>query len=598
MRKHPLLYLVIILMLMALACNFGPFGSEEEATEVPETEAVATEPATPAPEPTDTPTPEPSPTPEPTPTPEPRSADELMAASSVAMEEVESFHMSMEMQIGVAAEGMTMEIPITFEGDVLAPDTTAGSFSISFLGMSIESEFVTADGVTYMTNPETGEWEISSGDAFMGLGDIGGGFTSPNTLLEADEDAFQDLEFVGEETLDGVRVYHLQGSMALEDMGEAGDVSVDLWIGVENNYLRQMIVEGQGISADMGDAMMDLGGGDISMLVTLVLSNFNEPVDIVIPEVDEIIAVPTVDSFTFASPLEAVAFLPDGSFVATGGTDGVVQLWSVDSPSNPPIDLPGHDDWIRSIAVSPDGNMLASSSDDRTIMVWGENFEEPLAVLEGHDDWVRAVAFSPDNSILASASDDGTVRLWNTLDFSTPPEVLQTDGYLFTVAFSPDGQYIAAAGDTGIIYLWDLANFTPEPMQLEGHEDWIRSVAFSPDGMYLASGSDDRSVLLWSMTDMTASPIPLLGHTDWVRSVAFNADGSVLASASDDMTILVWDMENLDDVPFTLEGHTGWVTGVAFNPIDDSIASVAEDGTARLWYSETPGEYIILGSGG
>jgi WD40 repeat protein len=90
--------------------------------------------------------------------------------------------------------------------------------------------------------------------------------------------------------------------------------------------------------------------------------------------------------------------------------------------------------------------------------------------------------------------------------------------------------------------------------------------------------------------------MPLLGHTDWVRSVAFNVDGTTLASASDDMTILVWDMENLTDVPFTLVGHTGWVTSVAFHPFDDSIASGSEDGTARLWYSETPGEYIILGA--
>ena len=153
MRKHPVLYLIIILMITALACSIGPFGSDEEAEpeQAAQEEATTeptntTEPPTPTPEPTDTATPEP------TPTPEVKSAEDLMAAVGDAMAGVESYHMMMDMQLSVAGEGVSMDIPVTFEGDVVAPDSSAGRLSISFFGMSIESEFVSVEGVNYMTN--------------------------------------------------------------------------------------------------------------------------------------------------------------------------------------------------------------------------------------------------------------------------------------------------------------------------------------------------------------------------------------------------------------------------------------------------------------
>jgi WD40 repeat protein len=378
------------------------------------------------------------------------------------MDDVESFHLVMDMQLEVVAEGMTMEIPITFEGDVLAPDTSAGTISISFFGMSMESEFVSVDGTTYMTNPETGAWEMSTDEGLFGLGDIGGGFASPDALLDADADAFNDLEVVGEETLNGVPVIHLQGTMTMDELEGEGDFAVDIWVGAEDNYIYQIVIEGQSIMADMGDALLDMGGGEVSMLITMNISNYNEPVQIEIPEVDTSTVI-IDEPFEYAAPIQSVAYLPEGSFVVAGGNDGSIHMWDVEDPSSEPIIFPGHSDWIRSVAASPDGNMLASGSDDRTIMVWGgDSIETPIATLLGHEDWVRSVAFSPDSLMLASGSDDHTVRLWNTQDFSADPAILDVGGFVFSVAFSPDGNYVAAGGDEGVIYLWDLFNLAAE----------------------------------------------------------------------------------------------------------------------------------------
>jgi hypothetical protein len=597
MRKHPILTLIVILMLAGLACNANPFGSDD-----PTQEAATEEPRpTREPDPEDTPVPPPTPEPEDTATPIPptvesRSATEFMESSSQAMDEVDSFQLTMDLQISMGGEGLEMEIPMTFEGVVQAPDMTAGTLSLSFLGISMESEMVSVGETTYMTNPETGEWEISSDGGFFGLGELGGGFASPDSLLGNDEDAFTDLVVVGDETLDGVPVVHLQGFMVMDEAEGGGDFSVDIWIGAEDNFLYQLVLEGQTIADGLDDSLFGAGGGEVSMLITMNMSNFNEPVDIQIPNViaDTTIVPPT----TFSSPIQSVAFSADGQLIAAGGTDGSIHLWSLDDPTTELFAIPAHSDWIRTVAFSPDGQWLASGGDDSTIMVWSaENPASEPVILEDHEDWVRSVAFSPDSDILASGSDDHTVRLWNPNDFSAAPVVLPTNGFIFSVAFTPDGNTLAAGGDEGVIYLWDLLDLNAPPTLIEAHDDWIRSIAISPDGVFMASGSDDGTVLLWDMNDLNAAPHPFIGHTDWVRSVAFTNDGSALASSSDDMTILVWDPYDVNELPITLTGHTDWVMSVDFSPVSFLLASGSDDGTARIWSSESPGDHQILGGG-
>jgi len=188
------------------------------------------------------------------------------------------------------------------------------------------------------------------------------------------------------------------------------------------------------------------------------------------------------DAGNFLYGISDVAYSPDGSRLATAGTDGIAKVWDAATGEELLI-LAGHTDGLHSLAYSPNGRFIATSSDkeDTTVKVWVAQTGEEIYTLEGHPQRVWGLDFSPDSARLATSGWEGVVKVW---DLTTGEEIYTLPGQIttvFGVAFSPDGNLLITGGGDAV-RVWDAQTgeerFTLAPYQ-------YGSMQFTSDGKYV-----------------------------------------------------------------------------------------------------------------
>jgi WD40 repeat protein len=128
-----------------------------------------------------------------------------------------------------------------------------------------------------------------------------------------------------------------------------------------------------------------------------------------------------------------VVWSPDAARIASCGTkpiilfgsNGGVRVWNA-ATGQRTLTYTGHDSSVdlQALAWSPDGKYLASGGTDQIVSVWDARSGAPLAVYRGHIDQrpipesaspyaITALAWSPDSRRIVSSAVHGPVHVWS-----------------------------------------------------------------------------------------------------------------------------------------------------------------------------------------
>jgi WD40 repeat protein len=332
-----------------------------------------------------------------------------------------------------------------------------------------------------------------------------------------------------------------------------------------------------------------------------------------------------------AAPLSAVAFTPDGRFVAAAGADAVVRVFDTQTTAEV-RGLRGHAEWVTSVAFGPSGRLLVSGGADRKVLAFELTPQEGAAPV-GHLSKVTAVTVSPDGKTAATASADKTVKVWDlatgreleTLaDPTDPPLAVAflgadrlavgglttartsgqlnlwkgrptriantvTTGEVYALAALPDGSKLAAwtaravMGETVKASTYELLDADGKVLTSvpdRGRE--VRAVTFAADLSLAAAGDKTGTVRLWDLAEkkQVGGDWPLFAEA--VADLGLTPDKKLLVAADAKGQVKVADVARRA-VFVSAAAHPAGVVGVVVSPKGDSFLTVGADHEVKAW---------------
>jgi WD40 repeat protein len=225
--------------------------------------------------------------------------------------------------------------------------------------------------------------------------------------------------------------------------------------------------------------------------------------------------------------VESVAYSPDGKYLASGGWDGKVLLYTIDSLGNATLmsTLSGHMDAIVSLNFSKNNKYLVSASKDYSARVWNIDTPSKSKAYNIHAQPVTNAFLDASNKFLLTCSHDGTIKVTSRSDGKS--RTIQVGSPINDMVVTMDNRYYLVAVKGNLVKQYETGGRNEEVATYTGHADEVNAVEVSPDGNFMASASSDKTIMIWDL--VSGKSTKKLQGFEWkVTSLKYSVDGKYI----------------------------------------------------------------------
>ncbi len=299
--------------------------------------------------------------------------------------------------------------------------------------------------------------------------------------------------------------------------------------------------------------------------------------------------------------IDCLAFSSDGKFLAAGGQDGKVRIWSMTSPeirgkreTSPDLiaSLDNAPSWVDKLAWSPTDNHLAFSL-GRYVQIWDADSQTVITTLPFANSSVLDLAWRPNGENIAIAGHGG-VKVWFTKHWDDDPYLIDMPSATIVTAWSGDSKYIACGNlDNAIIVIEDGSPH-PYPWVMQGLSGKISNLSWSQPlsnntPLLAASSMQDIVVLKKEADDKDSWNAQVLAmHDGKIQGLAFHPHSLLLASAADDGWLCLWTKDK--QVGQILEGAINGLSCVAWSQDGRQLAAGGQNGELIIFSESKRGK--------
>jgi WD40 repeat protein len=302
----------------------------------------------------------------------------------------------------------------------------------------------------------------------------------------------------------------------------------------------------------------------------------------------EIDGKPAWSRTALEAAVTALAFDPQGQWLASANKDGMVRLWATTAGKAGPT-FKASESSVCSLCLSADGKYLAAGAIQGEAKVWDHAQGKEVLHLTSTVGFDPCVAFHGSSKLLATGSASG-LKLWDlrTGQMSAVQECRQP---VYCLSFPGEGNNLVAVGPSSVS-AWPQ-DLVQEYATLRGPEGPIHGLALSPDANWLAAlGVSPKSVVeVYVFDAATSKPrFKVQGSGPINLALGISRDGRQFAWSSEPHILKLWSIP--DGKQLHVCKHRGYVSSVAYSPVDDRLASAgtvsgSRVGEVRLWDTTT-----------